>query len=298
MKNLVRWLVGLVFLSCAPKATAQKETYLAYCKHYQKGLTLSSASHHAAAMAEFDTAFSIYPWVPSHYFDGVLACLLANDVEHANEFLSLGVRHGFTPDTFYDSLYTAHLNGDGSLPFRQKWQEDKLAFGAVADSALIKELDAMRDLDQSVRTSAADKETARIDSLNFEHLIAIFRRKGVPSSRTIGQTTGTVHLLLWHHRGLKYPNSAQWQRVLPFIHEAILAGEIAPSYLCMFDDMTDYDAGRPMRYGTLLYYFHEQGNIQLVERDALNRNRASVGLGSIEDFALVTGIDLESVLAK
>ncbi|MBL0043133.1 MAG: hypothetical protein IPP33_01575 [Flavobacteriales bacterium] len=50
-----------------------------------------------------------------------------------------------------------------------------------------------------------------------------------------------------------------------------------------------------MRYGTLLYYYHERGHIKLMDRAELNRNRALVGLLPIEDFAIQFGIDLDAV---
>ena len=290
-------MICVLPLTATTRALAQKENYLSYVEHYQHALALSARSDHQAALNEFKAAFNFNPWVPSDYFDAVLSALKAGDEQRANEFLSEGVRHGFTPQTFYDSLYTAHLQGDASLPFKAHWYEDKLAFAAGADSALIEELDVMVVLDQFVRTSGANEERmAEADYTNFEHLIAICQRNGMPSSRTIGHHYGSMFLLLWHHRGPEYPASAQWKRMLPFIHQAIDAGELSPAFLCAFDDMSDYHAGRPMRYGVLVDYFSPTGHIKLIARDELNRNRASVGLETIEDYAKREGLDLDAIL--
>ena len=297
MTTLLRCLICIVPLAASTRALAQKDTYLAYLKHNQQALVLSSQGEHAAALAEFETAFAVYPWVQSDYFEAVLSALMAGDAERANRFLSEGVRHGFTPEAFYDSTYTAHLQGDAPVPFREQWHQDKLAFAAGADSALIEELDVMVVLDQFVRTSGANEERmAEADYTNFEHLIAICQRNGMPSSRTIGHHYGSMFLLLWHHRGPEYPASAQWKRMLPFIHQAIDAGELSPAFLCAFDDMSDYHAGRPMRYGVLVDYFSPTGHIKLIARDELNRNRASVGLETIEDYAKREGLDLDAIL--
>ncbi len=56
------------------------------------------------------------------------------------------------------------------------------------------------------------------------------------------------------------------------------------------------EEGRPQPYGTLLFYFSQQPElIHLADRETLNRDRASVGLGPIEWSAQEAGIDLGTV---
>lgn len=84
--------------------------------------------------------------------------------------------------------------------------------------------------------------------------------------------------------------------MLPRIRSAIEKGGVPPSYLCMFDDMAVFEQGRPQPYGTLLFYFSQQPElIHLADRDTLNRDRASVGLGPIEWSAQQAGVDLGTV---
>lgn len=103
--------------------------------------------------------------------------------------------------------------------------------------------------------------------------------------------------MFWHH-WLELGKTAKTERFWTLTEQAIDNGEVQPDYLCSFVDRGDFDAGRPMRYGTLLSYFRNEKHIRLIDRQELNRNRASVGLESIEDFALLMGMDLDAILAK
>ena len=64
----------------------------------------------------------------------------------------------------------------------------------------------------------------------------------------------------------------------------------------MFDDFAAFDPGAPQPWGTLLFYFSSQPDlIYLADRESLNRNRASVGLGPIDWTAEEAGVDLSKV---
>lgn len=137
---------------------------------------------------------------------------------------------------------------------------------------------------------------SQVDSLNFEYLIHYFGKHGFPDPRRLGQARADLEILLWHHRGSEYPGSSQWQRALPFIQRAMAAGVLPPDYLAMLDDYSDKEAGRPMRYGVLLFYYSSSpAELYFVNRGTLNANRAAIGLGTIEDAALVAGVDLRQV---
>ena len=83
------------------------------------------------------------------------------------------------------------------------------------------------------------------------------------------------------------------KQVLHYIRTAINRGALPPDHLAPFQDMLDVTAGRPMTYGALLTFNRkETSKWYLVDRPTLNANRASVGLGPIEDFAFRTGLDL------
>jgi len=232
------------------------------------------------------------------YFDAIQACLLDGQLQKANEFLSIAVRHGFVPEIFrFDSLLVGHLARGASKKFRDGRREDELVFASKADSALIKELDAMYQRDQHVRKKGSDPAAMHpVDSANFERLIEICEQRGFPRSEELGNGMGNVFSLLWHHRSPEYPDSEQWKRILPYIQAIIAAGELSPAFLCMFDDYADHEAGRPMRYGALLGYYQSVPEmIFLMDRVQLDRNRASVGWGPVSRLAEQLEMDLSTL---
>ncbi len=207
---------------------------------------LVDSAQHFSFMGKYDDAMPLYEklmrsetWHPGPYFDAIHACLQTGQPEKANQFLSIAVQHGFVPEVFrFDSLLMGHLASDASKPFRERRKEDEQVFASNADSALIKELSAMFDLDQRVREKGSDPAMMHpVDSANFERLIEICEQRGVPAM-------GNVWTLLWHHRSPEYPGSGQWQRILPHIHAAIVSGDLDPAFLCMFDDYADQGGGK------------------------------------------------------
>lgn len=294
MRTLVLFLCGI---AVTPVVHGQRTAYMTHNRLLDSASALMSNARYAEAIPVYEHAFVLMPWCPGAYFNPVLACLSIGDAERANHFLSMGVQHGFMPQLFYDSLLNVHWASQASKPFRDRWYQDMLVFAAGADSNLITVLDSMVEVDQDHRSNIHDPILMhQVDSSNFEKLIAICKEQGFPSARIIGHGIGDVFLLLWHHRSPEYPVSPQWQRVLPYIHAAINAEDLDPAYLCMFADFSDQDAGRPMRFGALLSYFGQYPEkLYFVPRAELNKNRASVGWGSIADFARSVGVDLSTV---
>lgn len=277
---------------------AQPEWKLRASLLNEEALHSAAIGEHQKALALFHQVFDLDEPSRTHCYDAVSSALAIGDAASANQLLSMGVQHGFDPMAFSSAAdLQAHLRSQESLPFRSGWQRDQEAFASRCDSALIKAIEAMREADQAARRGKGyTEETQHVDSLNFEHLIALVEMHGFPTEREIGLSVGSVHLLLWHHRAPEYPRSAQWRRMLPLVQAAIAKGEVSPSYLCMFEDMAAFEEDRPQPYGTLLFYFNQQPDlIHLADRETLNSDRASVGLGPIEWSAQEAGIDLSTV---
>jgi len=294
MRTLVMILCGVALTPCAQ---GQRSAYIAHNRLLDSASALLASARFTDAIPVYEDALVVMPWCPGAYFEPVLASLSIGDAERANHFLSMGVQHGFMPQLFYDSLLNVHWASQASKPFRDRWYQDMLVFAAGADSNLITVLDSMVEVDQDHRSNIHDPVLIhQVDSSNFEKLIAICTEQGFPSARIIGHGIGKVNLLLFHHANAEYPDSPQWQRILPYIHAAINAGDLDPAYLCMFDDFSDHDAVRPQRFGALVgFYRNKPEEIYLLDRDQVDLNRASVGWGPIDDFARTVGVDLSTV---
>lgn len=252
------------------------------------------AGEYTKAVPLYDSALKLVDRDLGPYFDATLAALRAGREDQANEFLLKGVEHGFVPSVYQDSIYTAFLASNASKPFRDQQTEATKKFAAHADSAMIDQLERLYTTDQDNRE--ATPSNLRNDSLIFEELITLSENKGFPTARTVGSSSGTPWLLLWHHRGPEYADSPQWKRIMPYFEKAIDTGDLDPAFLCMFEDFKNGEKGIPMKYGSLIgYYRNAREKLYLADRTQVNANRASVGWGTIEDFAAQVGIDLSSV---
>lgn len=102
------------------------------------------------------------------------------------------------------------------------------------DTVYYNALVEMEKLDQSDRDPRNNKRFYN-DSLNFEKLILLSTEKGFPTYQKTGSGCNIAGLLLWHHRD-SYPNSNQWQRIIPLIKKEIFKGTFDPEYFKRFDE--------------------------------------------------------------
>jgi len=265
--------------------------------HYN--LLLSQATVYAAkgelssAFTAYDSAFAHVPW---GLWQRTEACSLAlehGDTARALKYLEDTYHRGGQPLLTYSDPIKGLLKLGFQEPELGRLLRATHDWSENADSTWIKALIEMKELDQSVRSSN-DPEMLLNDSINLERLITLCRERGFPSPAKVGSSFGIVSLLFWHHR-MELLSSPRVQVFAHLALDAIARGEVQPDFLCEAEDFEDDQFGKPMRYGTLLFYFHDRGHIKLVERDQLNKNRASVGLAPIEDIAFQFGIDLNAV---
>ena len=287
MKALI---IGSICLAITLPSIAQtpKELSVRHNELIVQADAASNMGDYKKAVPLYDSALALVNWDVYPYFDATLAALQAGREDKANDFLLEGVG-------YQDSIYTAFLASDASKPFRDQRTEATKKFVAHADSAMIKQLDAFHTRDQKDRTTET-LSIERDDSLNFEGLITICENKGFPTARTVGSSSGIPWLLLWHHRGAEYPDSPQWKRIIPHIERAIDSGALDPGFLCMFEDYSNGEKGIPMQYGVLIgYYRNAPEKLYLADRATVNANRAKVGMGTLEDQAAPSGVDLSKV---
>lgn len=285
----------LVLVPILASAQAQSERSVYY------NLLLNQASVHAAkgesraAFTDYDSAFAHVPWGLWQRTEAASFALAHGDTSHALLYLEDIYRRGGEPLlTYWNELKGLIAKG---------FQEPELGrlltaiqdWSINADSVWIKALAEMATLDQQGERS--DERVYLVnDSLNLKRLIELTESRGFPCPASTGASYSEINWLLWHHRGT-ISASSRLRYFISLAQAEIKNGRIEPDFLCGLLDFEDVQAGRPMRFGTLLYYYHERGHIKLVDRAELNRNRASVGLVPIEDFAVQLGIDLDAVTA-
>jgi len=283
-------------------AALLKATFMAaqpaHSVHYNRLLheasVMQAKGEVAAALQAYDSAFANVPWGIWSISEAADLALRTGDTARAINYIELLYARGGEPLM----AYSDHMNGLFTMRSQaaalDRARHAHTEWAAQADSVWIKALLEMRELDQIDRSDEA--VLLQNDSINIQRLLKLTEERGYPSEARVGSSAGIVTLLFWHH-WLELKN-AEAEHFWTLTEQAIDRGEVPPEYLCSFVDRGDFDAGKPMRYGTLLFYFHKKGNIQLIDREELNRNRASVGLETIEDFALVMELDLDAILAK
>lgn len=283
----------LLLMGIPAMAQTPKENSIRYNQLIAQAAMATAKGTPQRAIPLYDMAFTLANWGLYNYFLATETALEAGRADKANEYLLLGVGQGMQPHLYSDSIYDAFLASDDSKLFKDSSELVHTQFAARTDSAVIKRLQQLYARDQQTRDGSPLE--AHYDSLNFDALISICEEKGFPVTRTVGSTSGQAWLLLWHHRDT-YPATAQWQKVLPFIHAAMDTGDLDPASLCGFDDFAASEEGLPMPYGTLLgYYRNHPEKLYFIDRKRLNANRASVGWAPIEQDAEIFGIDLSGV---
>ena len=283
----------LVLVPILASAQAQSERSV----HYN--LLLNQASVHAAkgesraALTDYDSAFAHVPWGLWQRTEAASFALTQGDTSHALLYLEDIYRRGGQPLLTYSNEIKAWIANGFPEPELERLRMAIQDWSVHADSVWIKALAEMETIDQ--QGGRSDEHIYLVnDSLNLDRLIELAGSRGFPCPSITGASYSTVGWLLWHHRGM-ITSSPRLRYFISLAEAEIQKGSIDPDLLCGLQDFEDVQAGRPMRYGTLLYYYHERGHIKLMDRAELNRNRALVGLVPIEDFAIQFGIDLDAV---
>lgn len=292
--NLARTLVAFVVCLSVSVAWAQPPRAIHFNHLLHQAAVLNAMDKTPEALSLYDSCLTQIPWAIWNVTEAADIALVSGDTARAINYLELLHERGGEPLVSYSEpvkgLYAQNLPASD----RARLQRARKIWAARADSTWIKALIEMKELDQSSRAEG-NLSMLKNDSINLQRLISMTEERGYPTPARVGGSAGIVDLLLWHHRGeLSGPAIDRFWKMT---EDAIAEGDLAPDLPCGFLDFADHEAGKPMRYGTLIYYFHQQGDIKLIDRTELNRNRASAGLESIEDFALIMGLDLDVILA-
>jgi hypothetical protein len=132
------------------------------------------------------------------------------------------------------------------------------------------------------------------DSTAFDRFLSLVALRGFPTLLSAGHFAFRPQWLFAQTLS-DYPEDPRWQRVLPYIQRAIIAGHLPPDYLCMFQDLDDLAHGKPLTYGTMLWSFDQEDVIVLARHDAVDNARAAVGLGPIDHAIALAGLRPEQV---
>lgn len=259
---------------------------------------LSFEHRYTEALARYQEGLALYPTAHGCLVSA-LAALEAKDTTAAIALLRRGVRLGLDQGSIdVNPPLVEVLKTSAAIEFHTESAADLAHWESVVDHAAVAWLDSLVRIDQHQRSNP-DHDPERLayhDSLHMELIIQRCEAGWMPNDRTLGQAIGDFHLLLWHHRGNYHPEHGQWKRILPHLHRAINAGGLPPDLLCMFDDHAAWEAGCPMPWGVLIFYFRNvPEELLLDEISAVNARRTTLGLGTVQDALRLADVGIDQV---
>jgi hypothetical protein len=286
---------SLLLIMVLPSITllAQKEKYIRYDLLIDKAHTLAAQNRDSAALAYYDSAFALIKWNGSDYLDAAVTALDAEKDDRANDFLIRGAENGLDPWIFNIPVLKAFFATERCQPFANMWGFMDRRFKEHADTAAIHEIESIIALRRN--NTEVEIPSTNIDSICFDRIIQLTRLTGSLSAMRIGPSINTVKFLL-EQNASTYPEGPQWNEILPFIRSSIAGGRLPPAFLCSIEDLYCLRLGKPMIYGTLVGSWMYTHPVDEADRKKMNRNRASVGLGPLEDFAVQHDLDPNTLL--
>jgi hypothetical protein len=171
--------------------------------------------------------------------------------------------------------------------------------------ALMEELEKIRYLDQKYRLemdsiqAAHKRESPEYksfikswvlqDSLNMVRIDEIITQYGFPGKSMVGQRGSSTVWLVIQHAPLE-----KQEQYFPMLTQAMEKGELNKSDWAYLLDRINMRKGIPQVYGSQVNRDPQTGNWRFhpIEDEAnVNARRASVGLGPLEEYAKVMGLD-------
>jgi hypothetical protein len=172
--------------------------------------------------------------------------------------------------------------------------EERGADGAsTVDEELRAELLARREEDQRIRKAVAQPgktltpeqhaEWDRIDESNTMWLNDLVDARGWPGKSLVGDDGANAAWLFAQHAD-RQPGLQR--KFLELLRRAVAAGEASATDLAYMEDRVRVAEGRPQLYGTQFTSIVVRwGPFPIEDEEHVDERRASVGLGSLADYA-------------
>ncbi|NMM48954.1 DUF6624 domain-containing protein [Marinigracilibium pacificum] len=269
-------------------------------KKYDDKEYLESADLYAKAL-ELETGTS------SHYYNAACSHALAGKSDKAISFLLKAIDTGWK-----DASWMKRDEDLKSIHDHEKWDsivEKALANKAEYEKDFDKELQAQLERiyveDQMLRhllEPAEEKFGTDSDEMKYfwslmqaedkkleKEVVEIIEKHGWVGKSLVGGKANTALWLVIQHAPLEIQ-----EKYIPLMTESVKKGESSGSQLALLVDRIEMRNGRPQIYGSQITTNNETGETQvheLVDPANVNKRRAEVGLGPLEDYARRFGID-------
>ncbi len=155
-------------------------------------------------------------------------------------------------------------------------------------SSIIRQLSAIRERDQNIRRyDDSVKFITQVDSANLVQIEAFISKYGWPGKSFVGiEGNYTIWLVIQHS------DLATQEKYLPLLEQSVKEGESRPQDLAYLTDRILMRKGKPQIYGTQLWSNQGVWEFWKIEDEKnVNERRKRAGLGSIEEYANLVGIE-------
>jgi len=209
-----------------------EKQFIEYENCLEKARKHASGNSFDSSLFFYDSAFKIIDFVPYDYFEAFDLAVQANNPDKAFDYLCSGAKCGLDVRNYSTESVTLFLRTNEYQKYLLRKDSLHQVYLNSIDTVYLKELELLKVEDQKNRSG--DSLSLLTDSLNFDRLLELIDQSGFPTLRKVAFGYNIAYFLLWHHRD-EYPDSDQWQRILPIIEEEIRMGEITPKFFQNFD---------------------------------------------------------------
>ncbi|MEO8762113.1 MAG: hypothetical protein ABI448_14555 [Bacteroidia bacterium] len=179
------------------------------------------------SLSLYDSAFKVIDFIPYYYMYAFKISIHNNNYKKATTFLVKGTLKGLNITDWSFPEIPQYLNTEEGKYFNSiRDSLIKNYFNSI-DTISINILMKLKNQDQSLRDNSLN--AIKNDSLILSKLIELSIERGFPTFKKTGYGQSAASLLLWHHRD-EYPNSKQWQQIIPFIKKEMKEGNIDSLY--------------------------------------------------------------------
>lgn len=261
-----------------------------------------------ASLTSYERAFTLKDAAPAmgDYYNAACTAALAKENEKALDYLTKSIDGGWTSLKWM--LNDADL---ATLHNEKRWKEQVERLTKIKEEIekdmnkpLMAELEEIREKDQRYRMQMrgfSDKYgwdspqvdslwalQAPMDSLNTLRILEIIEEFGYPGKTMVGDQSSTAFLVI-QHADIKIQ-----EEYLPILTAAAEKGELRYSSLALLIDRVNMRNNKPQIYGSQLQRNEETGGWQfyyIEDEKNVNKRRAKVGLGPLEDYAKRFGLE-------
>ena len=288
-----------------------------YTKHSERAFNLYEEKKYLQSALSYDSLFKLYKGqgLRSDKYNTACSWALAGNIEKAFFYLKKAI----IVDKWSN---LSHILSDAdlyNLHSDKRWQPlidtvtmNKAKLEAKLNKPLVALLDTVYNEDQGDRRvidtlrKQFGWQSKQMDSLwrkiNYQDSISLIRvRKildtyGWLGADVLGQQGNTTLFLVIQHS-----DSLTQVTYLPMLRKAVASGDAQPQQLALLEDRVLTKQGKKQIYGSQLRTNEKTGKYEffpIEDEPNVNKRRASIGLGPLEQYAKYFGVDYTSPKTK